>query len=248
MTRALIACQTHLRTADEQKLLKVWEAMRLTDRCDLLIVDNASPLPIELAQPFWDSKRIMDDDHIPQTTKSLTIARFKDALGHPFHDGVLQRSGSDRGFIKMLEIAIASNYDKFAYVEMDVLFALSVKSIFERMTKPCACGPLVTHGKFPETGLLFLDVEHIWKTDFIAKYNWKGSVIPEGEKRLWNILGDSLELLPLKGRRDGASMMPGELPEIWPDGIDFITHCTMPVFADFLRYHNKPELAEILCN
>src|SRR6185369_1874473 len=188
MTRALIACQTHLRTPDEQKLLRVWEAMRLTDRCDLLIVDNASPLPIELAQPFWDSKRILNDDHIPETAKSLTIARFKDALGHPFHDGVLQRSGSDRGFIKMLEIAIASNYDKFAYIEMDVLFALSVKSIFERMTKPCACGPLVTHGKFPETGLLFLDVEHIWKTDFIAKYNWKGSVIPEGEKRLWLIL------------------------------------------------------------
>ncbi len=245
--RTLIATQAHLRTPDEQRLLRIWETMRLGDGKDLLIVDNASPLPLDLKQTFWMTRLIMNDDHVPKLLRSFTIARFRDALGHPFHDAVLERSGSDRAFIKMLEIAIASGYDKFAYIEMDLLFALPVASIFERMTKPCACGPLVSHGKFPETGLLFFDVEYIWKHDVIGRYNWRGSVIPEGEKRLWNILGDDLELLPLRGHRDGGSTKPGELAELWPDGIDFLTHATMPVYADFLRLNNFPELAE-LCN
>ena len=248
--RTLIACQTHIRTPEEAKLLGIWCEMRqLHDpSAHFLIVDNNSPLPLggALYWKQWNDHRILHDDDVPKIADVRSIARFRDALGHPFHDGTLQRSGSDRGFIKMLEIAIASGYDKFAYIEMDVLFALPVASIFERMSKPCACGPLVTHGKFPETGLLFLDVEHIWKTDFIAKYNWKGSVIPEGEKRLWNILGDSLELLPLRGRRDGATMRPGELPEIWPDGIDFLTHAHMGVYADFLRVNGFAELALFL--
>ncbi len=213
---------------------------------DLLIIDNASPLQLPLGK-HWTRSLIPNDDHIPDMLTPWMLARFHNALGHPFHDAVLERSGSDRAFIKMLEIAIASGYDKFAYIEMDLLFALPVQSIFDRMTKPCACGPLVSHGKFPETGLLFFDVEYIWKHDLIGKYNWRGSVIPEGEKRLWNILGDDLELLPLRGHRDGGSTRPGELAELWPDGIDFLTHATMPVYADFLRLNNFPELAD-LCN
>ncbi len=249
--RTLICAQTHLRTKDEGKLLRVWENMRGDDydsHCDLLVIDNASPLDVrQFLTQGWENHRLLNDDHIIQMRHRLTLARFNDALGHPFHDGVLQRSGSDRAFIKMLEIAIASGYDKFAYIEMDLLFALPVTSIFNRMTKPCACGPLVSHGKFPETGLLFFDVEYIWKHDVIGRYNWRGSVIPEGEKRLWNILGDDLELLPLRGHRDGGSTRPGDLAELWPEGIDFLTHATMPVYADFLRLNNFPELAD-QCN
>ncbi len=253
--RTLIATQTHLRTEDEGKLLRIWEQMRLNERANLLVIDSAGPRNVmdylkdrSLSTSGWDIQRLPNDDYIPFMRHWLTVARFHDALGHPFHDAVLERSGSDRSFIKMLEIAIASGYDKFAYIEMDLLFALPVQSIFDHMTKPCACGPLVSHGKFPETGLLFFDVEYIWKKDLIGKYNWRGSVIPEGEKRLWNILGDDLELLPLRGHRDGGSTKPGELAELWPDGIDFITHCTQPVFADFLRLNNFPELADILCS
>jgi hypothetical protein len=245
--RTLIACQSHLRTDDECRLLRVWDHMRRQlDQTDLLIIDNASPLPLIL-DSWWNLQPIDDDDHVPDMMEPAMVAKFKDALGHPFHDGVLQRSGSDRAFIKMLEIAIASGYDKFAYIEMDLLFALPVQGIFDRMTKPCACGPLVNHGKFPETGLLFLDVEYIWKTGFIDKYNWKGSVVPEGEKRMWNILGDNLEMLPLRGHRDAGLTKPGELAALWPDGIDFLTHAHMGVYADFLRLNNFPELAD-LCN
>jgi hypothetical protein len=64
---------------------------------------------------------------------------------------------------------------------------------------------------------------------------------------MWNILGDNLEMLPLRGHRDAGLTKPGELAELWPDGIDFLTHAHMGVYADFLRLNNFPELAD-LCN
>ena len=129
---------------------------------------------------------------------------------------------------------------------MDVLFALPVRSIFESMTKPTACGPLIDHGKFPESGLFFAHTEHLWKIDYIAKYNWRGPCYPEGEKRMWDILGNDLELLPLRGCRDLGFTKPGELADKWPEGIDYITHAHMPVNAEFLRMNGFHDLAELL--
>lgn len=245
--KTLIAVQTHIRTPDEMKLWKLWQHMRsLNDNShDWLLIDNASPLPPELYQR-WDMRLILNDDHVPETRTSRTAARFRQALGHPFHEGVRQASGSDRAFCKMLEIAMASGYARFAYIEMDVLFALSVDGIFARMTKPCACGPLVDHGKFPELGLFFADVEYLWRTDFVAKYNWRGPCDPEGELRAWQILGDALELLPLKGARDGGYTLPAQLAANYPDGIDYLTHAHMGTYAEFLKMNNLPELAALI--
>ncbi len=245
--RTLVCVQTHLRTPDEVKLLRVWERLRALNDSehDWLIVDSASPLMPELEQA-WDIRLLLHDDHVPETRAHRTMVRFRDKRGHPFHDGVLIGSGSDRGFIKMLEVAIASGYARLAYIEMDVLFVLPVASIFERMTQPCACGPLVNHGKFPELGLFFADLQYLWGTNFIGKYNWKGPVVPEGELRAWQILGDAMELLPLRGARDGGYTLPEQLAENYPEGIDYLTHATMATNAEFLRYNNLPELARLL--
>lgn len=246
--RTLVACQTHLRTPDEVTLLKIWQCLRgqNDDAHEWLIIDNASPLAPELYPLGWDVRLILNDDHIPETRGARNIARFYNKLGHPFWDRVTQASGSDRAFCKMLEIAIASGYQRFAYIEMDLLFVLPVESIFQRMTKPCACGPLVDHGKFPELGLFFADVEHLWRTDFIAKYNWRGPCEPEGELRAWQILGDALELLPLRGARDGGHTLPAQLAANYPDGIDYLTHAHMGTYAEFLRLNNLPELAALI--
>lgn len=245
--RTLIACQTHLRTPDEVTLFKVWQQLRhrLDWGHDLLFVDNASPLAPALYEA-WDVKLILNDEHVPGISAHHTAARFRNKLGHPFHDGVRQASGSDRAFCKMLEIAIASGFQRFAYLEVDAPFVLSVDSIFDRMTKPCACGPLVDHGKFPEMGLFFANLEHIWQTDFITKYNWRGPCEPEGELRAWQILGDDLELLPLRGARDGGYTLPAQLADKYPDGIDYLTHAHMGTYAEFLRLNNLPELAALI--
>ncbi len=241
--RTLVCCQTHIRTADEQKLFTLWLNMRelLDDKHDWLVLDNASPLPFRLEG--WDEHLILNDEHVPRLTGRRNLARFRTALGHPFHDGVTQASGSDRAFCKMLEIA--SDYDRFAYVEMDVVFALPVQSIFDRMTKPCACGPLVEHGRFPEMGLFFADMEHLRKTDFITKYDWRGICAPEGELRAWQILGDDLELLPLRGARDGGWTMPEQMAERYPEGCDYLTHAHMETYAEMLKMNNMAELASL---
>ncbi len=244
--RTLIACQTHIRRPDEQKLLQLWLTLRetLDDTHDLLIIDNASPLQFKM--DGWPDILLADDEAIPVLDHKASLVRFSNALGHPFWDGVLEKSGSDRSFCKMLEIAKASGYDKFAYIELDVVFIRSVASIFDRMTKPCACGPLVEHGRFPEMGLFFADLEYLWKTDFIKRYDWRGPCTPEGELRAWQILGDDLELLQLRGARDGGWTSPEQLAERYPDGIDYLTHALMPTYAAMLKMNNMEELAQLL--
>ncbi len=245
--RTLVCVQTHIRTADEQKLLTLWLNMRekLDDDHEWMVLDNASPLPFRL--DGWEDYRILHDEHVPVLQGlNRNLVRFRDARGHPFHDGVLQASGSDRGFCKMLEIAIASGYDRIACLEMDVVFALTVTNIFACMTKPCACGPLVEHGRFPEMGLFFADLEYLWKTDFIKRYDWRGKCTPEGELRAWQILGDDLELLQLRGARDGGWTSPEQLAERYPDGIDYLTHAHMETYAAMLKMNNMEELARLL--
>ncbi len=144
------------------------------------------------------------------------------------------------------QTAINSGYDRVVYLEMDLLFAPRLNEAFAMMTKPAACLPLVDHGKFPETGLFIADCAHMQKIDFVNRYNWRGPCSPEGELRQWRIYGDDLQFLPFRGARDSGQTKPGELAANWPDGIDWITHATMPVYADFLRLNDFPELAELI--
>ncbi len=244
--RTLVCCQTHIFTEDIGKLFTLWLNLReaLDDEHDWLVIDSASPRPYKLEG--WADDIILHDDEVPLIRGRRHLMRFPNALGHPFHQGVLQASGSDRAFCKTLEIAHASGYDRIAVIEMDVVFTHSVASIFERMTKPCACGPLVEHGRFPEMGLFFANLEYLWKTDFIKRYDWRGKCDPEGELRAWQILGDDLELLQLRGARDGGWTSPGQLAERYPDGIDYLTHAHMETYAAMLKMNNMEELAHLL--
>ncbi len=236
--RTLVNCMTHLSTDSHVKLTRLWIAMRERDvleDCDLLIVDSASQFPAPI-DARWDIKRLVNDEHIPDIKHWYTLAKFHNALGHPFHDGVKQASGSDRAWMKGIEIAIANNYDRYAYIEMDVLFMRPVSEMFDLKTKPVACGPLLDHGKFAELGLFFADVEHLWKCDFVRRYNWRGPCVPEGERRMMDILGDDLELLPLKGARG----------KLWDEPMDWATHLTMEQFAQMLRNNGRDDLAGML--
>ncbi len=62
---------------------------------DWLVIDSASPLTYSLAPNEWDTRRLLDDDYVITTRGPRTFAKFKDALGHPFHDGVLQLANGD---------------------------------------------------------------------------------------------------------------------------------------------------------
>ncbi len=250
--RTLVNAMTHLRTPQEGKMLRVWQ--ELFEWCngthhDLLLVDSMAPhKPIDFLwnKQDWKTQWLVNDEHLPALTGHRTIAAFHNALGHPFHDAVRQGSGSDRAWMKGIEIAIANNYDRYVYLEMDLLYARSVEWAFGQMQKPVGCGPLVSHGKFPEVGMFFAHTEHLWKTDFVGKYNWRGPCVPEGERRMWDILGDSMQLLPIKGCRDGGLTRPEDLARNWPDGIDWLTHATVETNQEFLKLNGFPHLAEML--
>ncbi len=238
--RTLVNCMSFLPTKNHARLLRVWAALRdeLDHDCDMLVVDSASVYTPEAAlfSHKHKSKRLVNDEHIPMLEDQHSVVKFHNALGHPFHDGVKQASGSDRAWMKGIEIAIANNYDRYAYIEMDVLFMRPVSEMFGLKTKPVACGPLLDHGKFAELGLFFADVEHLWKCDFVKRYNWRGKCVPEGERRMMDILADDLELLPLKGARG----------KLWDEPMDWATHLTMEQFAQMLRNNGRDDLAGML--
>lgn len=251
--RTLVQCMTHLKHDIDCKLFRVWLELlgQQSDdpNTDLLIVDSASPIPVESVIPNPQNFRrqwLVNDDHIPQMQWRASIAKFRDALGHPYHDGVKERSGPCRAWMKGIEIAIASGYNRYVYLEADLLYAKPIAWAFDQKTKPVACGPLIDHGKFPEVGVFFADTEHLWKCDFVERYNWRGPCVPEGERRMWDILGDNLEMLPLKGDRDQWQTPPEMFARKWPDGCDYITHYRLDTAAEFLKMNGFGDLVELL--
>ena len=239
--RTLIACMTFIQEPWQRDLLCAWYALATTlnPGTDLLIVDSASPIPPQSFLPgHWKIHAMADDDEIPKHPGDQFMARFHNSLGHPFYDAVPMGAGSDRAQVKIFEIAIASGYDRAVYIEADVLFVRPVEPWLERMTKPAACPGMVNHGLFPESGLLFFDPAYFQSIDYVKRYNWRGPCFPEGEKRMWDILGDQLEFLPLKGNRDGWGTEPEHLQERYPEGLDFLTHAKIETHREFLRLND----------
>jgi hypothetical protein len=248
--RTLIFCMTHLKNETDGKLLRIWQEMieyQNTFPFDLLIVDSASPLPVRkwlLWQHEWRLTTIDDFEHLI-IGGPRNIIHFTNALGHPFHDGMREASGSDRAMMMGFQTAICSGYDRVVYLEMDLLFARPLQDAFDLMIRPAACLPLIGHGKFPENGLFIADCEHMKAIDFIERYNWRGPCSPEGELRQWRIYGDDVQLLPFKGCR-GCVTKPEDLKMMFPNGMDWITHANIPTLQAFLWQNNFPHLAEML--
>lgn len=252
MKRTLIFCMSFLRNPYDGALLRIWQELiewQNKGSYDLLIVDSpAKHSPTEFLNwpEEWRIQDIPDDDAQMMISGPRDILRFKNALGHPFHDGITHASGSDRAMMMGFQTAANSGYDRVVYIENDLLFFKPVDWCFEQMTKPAACLPPVSHGKFPETGAWFADVRHMQAIDFVKRYNWKGPCAPEGERRQWDIYGDDLEFLPLKGRRDMFGTPADMIERKFPDGLDWLTHFQPPTGAAALRMNGYPELAEML--
>ncbi len=223
---------THLRTEWDATLLGIWRQMLEPQGCDLLIVESKSPYE---GLPDWPRTEIPDDDAQMAVSGPRNILAFRDKRGHPFHDGVLAGAGSDRAMMMGFQTAINSGYERVVYLEMDLLFARPLSEAFAMMTKPAACLPLVSHGKFPEVGLFIADCQHMREIDFVARYDWKGPTRPEGELRQWRIYGDDLQFLPFRGCRDANLMTPQALRRSYPDGIDWLTHVYPETALEFCR-------------
>jgi len=244
---------SYLKNETDGRLLRIWQEMIEAQNkfpFDLLIVDSKAPLnPTNYLR--WEDRwqvHMIDDFEQLLISGPRNLIHFTNALGHPFHDGVREASGSDRALMMGFQTAINSSYDRVVYLEMDLLFGRPLQDAFDLMTKPAACLPLVSHGKFPENGLFIADCEHMQRINFIERYNWRGPCSPEGELRQWRIYGDDVQLLPFKGGRDGGATRPEELSAKYPEGIDWITHATLETMGEFLRMKGFPDLAGYLCS
>lgn len=227
--RTLVACMTYIRTKAQMDLLLTWYALsrKLNPGVDYLIVDSASPIcPLMHLPDGWNVHHFRNDDEIPKQDCPRLFARFGEALGHPNYDRVTNRAGSDRAWMKIMEIAIASKYDLLAYLEADILCVQPVARLSNAMHKPSACAPMVYHGVFPETGIFLAKTVHLSRVGFVRKYDWKNRDVQAeaGETRAWNILYEGLEFLPLKGERNCFRTEAHQYDEHFPDGLDFLTH------------------------
>jgi hypothetical protein len=253
--RILLHCSTFLKSEDHRLLFEAWlrlacrlnwgqESRGRSDRVDILIVDQPAPsgidprstieLVMQQARSFWTERLMNNDQEIP-AVEGNTLLRFRNALGHPVHDNVEVMSGPDRAWMKAIECATAAGYDKVVYIESDVLCMRPVSWAFDRMHKPVASAGPIPGQSFDELALFFADVEYLWKSDFVARFNWQGPTKPEGEARMMEILGEAREVLPLRGNRDGARTAPDELEQNYPDGLDYLTHARLDTLRAMLE-------------
>lgn len=106
---------------------------------------------------------------------------------------------------------------------------------FDQMTKPVATAGRIRGEHFDEVGLFYAQVEYLWSTDFVARYNWKGPTMPLGEARMMMMPGDDRQVLPLRGNRDQGQTTPEQLGDVYPEGLDFLTHARSDTPLEFLK-------------
>ena len=216
--RVLIYGTSYVGDEGRQWLVEQWAKVnrQINPDCDLIIVDSASPLPLP---------------------EGVYAHQLCSNLGHLGSTGV---DGWGRAFTTGLEIAVEKGYDFVFLIDTDILFFQPVMSIAFSMAADgqvygtCEGPPY----DWPEGGLVFCSVPWLQATNFPARYDWQNvrpGTFPE--RRLAELAGSKLTTLPLRGRRnDDGLVRPDNIGELFPNGLDWITHCTdFEVYREALR-------------
>lgn len=250
--KTLIFSQCFIKDEEQGKLLGASLALarRLNPGFDILLLDNASPI-----QPmFANGWRMAAVEGKPVTLGYDHCLRFPDSIGHfspkfnAEHDN--PRDGPGRAIMTGLQIAMDSGYDRAVYLESDALFAKPFEDGFAQMTKPTAMLPRTKWGYLETNVMWFSDLKWLKDFDLIARYNWpaqsKHTQGPnnEGERHYERILGAYLQILNYKGGRGDNYLTARNMRMLFPRGIDFVTHCDMAGYAEFLRINGHDDLAE----
>lgn len=197
---------------------RMWQEMtdRLNPDTDIMIVDSASPMFLG-ADPSFD------------------LVQLDNNIGH------LSRRGADgwgRAFMVGLENAIDQGYDYVAHIECDLLFARPVADVISKMAANgvMAAAPMAMPYQFIETALCFFSVPYLREVNLIDRYDWEhppADRLPE--QRIADICADALFALPLRGFRNDMGVSAAQLPRLFPQGIDWITHADLPVLRAFVE-------------
>lgn len=183
--KTLIAGTSYLSDESRCELAGLWlrVARSLNPGMDILVVDSASP---------FDPANYLDCE----------IFRFDDNIGAISRH---QKDGSGRAFCKALEVGIARGYDYCAFIETDLILAVQVSPVVQRMAKSAVrvCSPLASPYQFPEWGVSFWDLEYVRASKFIERYGWeKAPARPIAEWRVLRLVESDYWQLPIHGRRN----------------------------------------------
>lgn len=239
----LIFSCTHLKTDRDVRFFEVQQKLleRLNPGVPRLVVDSASPIP------SWT-----------WFAAGFNLFQFPDALGHPGKDPDARGDGPGRAIMKGLEIAITEGFKRAVYAEADALVATPVEWGFRQLTKPIGLQPRCQHGFLDTQMIWFGDLAWLKEFDFISKYDWPNQRrVHDGDLLYEGIPGpDNIQVLPHRGGRvdppvQGAPwptdhLTAENLVERFPDGIDYITHGSDELNAQFLRVNGHGDLVEFL--
>lgn len=266
--RTLIWMQCHIRTEEQGRLLNVCVelARRLNPDTQLLLMNNASPLDPRAFLEFEYRCNHTMDNLTAMFTEPLQIVHFPDAIGHfsPKFTHEMpreqMRDGPGRANMTALRIAADSGYDRAMYLESDAPYVKPASWGFDQMTRPVGCAPRIKWGYLEWTPWWIKDIPwFVNDFNFPARYNWEGQTPdkPEGERQYETIMGEYLQVLPVKGARgdywekpDGTIhpgwITPQNIRGIFPDGCDSITHVSMDTHREFLKMNGYDDLVERL--
>ena len=217
--RVLIFGTMFADTKEKADLAYLWIRLHegLNRECDLLLVDSASPYPVEVEG---------------------CVLQLGDNIGHLSKGG---KDGWGRAFCAGLRYAIKHQYDYVVHIEGDSLCSLNVMMVCSLMQ---TCGVRATgvpvrgmkraEKHWMETGLMFLDVGFIDYRRILETYNWQEYQYKQypqtPEFWLRQILGDNLCLhTGWKTIRDDRKILTVNNVHQY----DWITHTTPEIFNAF---------------
>lgn len=217
--RTMIFGTSYVQGAAALETFRMWQALthRLNPNTDIVVIDSASPM-------------FLDGD------PSFDMVQLGNNIGH------LSRGGQDgwgRAFTVGLLNAIDMDYDWVVHIECDLLFARPVSEVIEKMIRSGveAAAPMAMPYQFIETALSFWNVAYLREIDLVDRYDWENppanGLLPE--QRIAAICAESLFALPLRGFRNDMRVTAEQLQRMFPTGIDWITHCDLPVLRKFVE-------------
>lgn len=226
--RLVIAGTSSIKSKFREWLARQWVAAAVATApgARLLLVDSASPGALP-------------------SHPDLEVIQLGDDIGHLGSSG---RDGWGRATMTALDRIAASDADWAAVWDADMLFVREVRPLITALETAGLPVGLCRANPYPHwiEGLFFFRCDWLRAASLPAVYDWQ-SVHPGSfpEDRIRAAIGPAGHILPLRGMRDDHDeLTPENVWNIFPTGLDYLTHCQNPdVYRAVMAHYDIEEAA-----